>query len=107
MKHIVLLAAALLAACNQGAEEPDTCVFAGQYRFLFQPIVAGCTSASLVLPIYGEDDCISPLEGVTPTGIVFSGVLSCEPGDPVVTCTGYRYTSDGCQHELDVARVAQ
>lgn len=90
----------LLLACS-GESEEDRCVFDGTYDIGF---IArnGCQSSSESVFLRGEDECYTAIDQINLFGARQLGFLSCEPGDPVVECTGFVNDSDGCSFDAYV-----
>lgn len=100
MKRVFLL---LALACGDGSE--DGCVFDGTYEF--GGISSnGCAAYSQRLVFYDEEDeCSTAIDQLGLSGAIQRGVITCEPGDPVVECSGFMGDSNGCSYDLYVRRV--
>lgn len=102
-------AVALLALGCSGAEEPG-CIMDGEYRWRFEPIVAGCESLTFTFPVQsidmaGENGCGDQGQDLTPSGISYEYSVSCRPQDPAIAlCTGIASYSTGCAYSVDVRR---
>lgn len=104
MKKLALVFIAL--GCSANDAEDHKCVFSGRYDVGMLSETAACVSNSVQLPFYGEDECIVDIDVYTPELTRRQGVISCEPGDPVIECGGFASDSDGCRFTLYVRRLA-
>jgi len=91
-----------------GSGGEGRCVFDGRYEFGLIAETPGCPSTSQTLPLHAEDECMAEIDTFTPDGLTHrQGILSCEPGDPVIECEGFAFDSDGCQFSLYLRRLAR
>jgi hypothetical protein len=114
-----LLVLALLLACGgpegreiyiteepEAPEAPPACVFAGLYEVAVTPNMPGCTDGSIV--VVGSDfqnagACV--FDERSTNGAVLAS-FECEPGSPVLRCTGSTIdTSNGCTWDTTLRRL--
>jgi len=104
LKRLILAGFLALGGCAD--DESDTCVFDGTYEIGFIP-TNGCTGTSQRLPLYNaEDECSVQTDQIGLSGARQVSVLTCEPGDPVVECSGFMNDSDGCSFDVYMRRVS-
>lgn len=97
---------ALVAALVFGCAGDDSCVFDGRYEVGAISRTPGCTSRSISIHLSRlEEECVSPVDTWTPTLVDIQGLVSCEPGDPVVECEGFVSDSDGCFFDVYFRRT--
>lgn len=83
----------------------ERCVFEGRYEIGLVPR-NGCNSLSA--PYDGgemAEQCSTAIDQLGVTGAVQRGFISCQPGSPVVECTGFMSDSTGCQWDVYLRRI--
>jgi len=105
MKLIII--AALLSACATTGTDDEECVFDGAYEFGMLPD-NGCESSSFVQQFNGEsDECYWAHEDVNFEGVRYFAIVSCEPGSPVVECSGTSVYANGCEYTSYIRRIVR
>lgn len=95
----------LLLGCKVDSE--DACIFDGRYEFGFVA-TNGCESVTEQLTFFDEEsECDSTIDQVAFDGSRQLGIITCEPGDPVVECGGFASASNGCRWDLYFRRLAR
>lgn len=108
MSQLPAAVVAFLLICGcAGGEEDDKCIFDGRYEMGFIPR-NGCEAGNeSFTAAHEEDECHTSVDQISLGGARQLGFISCEPGDPVVECSGFLNDSDGCSWDLYIRRIAQ
>lgn len=103
MKKLLLM---LLVACTNEPDS-DACIFDGRYEMGMLP-TNGCGANSETLYANNEEDeCYTSQDIIALDGTRRTLYLSCEAGNPVVECSGFANSSDGCSWDMYMRRIAE
>lgn len=97
----------LLALACGGSDGEEACIFDGPYEIGFIP-TNGCGAVSQRIEAYGmEDECFTSIDQISNSGARQRIFVTCEPGDPVVECSGFANDSDGCTWDVYMRRLTR
>lgn len=97
--------ASLLFGCI--AESEDACIFDGRYE-MGVISTTGCESTTESISFFDEEgECETLISQIADDGALQRGIITCEPGDPVVECGGFMTASNDCRWDIYIRRIAR